>query len=70
MLGNESSSSGGGKQVRFILMDTNGPLAEFESWADAYQYLATNVGHGGSIVRSEVPLNQDQSRPVSLLGTG
>jgi len=45
-------------------MDTSGPLAEFENWEDAYQYLATNAGHGGSIVRSETPLEQNRARLV------
>ena len=53
MLSNESRSSGVRKEVRFILIDTSGPLAEFGSWEDAFQYLSENSGHGGSIVRSE-----------------
>ncbi len=53
MFSDESRPNGLRKEVRFILIDTSGPLAEFESWEDAYQYLSENSGHGGSIVRSE-----------------
>ncbi len=55
MLSHETAPYGTSKTVRFILFDINGPLAEFESWEEAFQFMAINEGHGRSIVRSEEP---------------
>ncbi|TMP97048.1 MAG: hypothetical protein E6L09_13990 [Verrucomicrobia bacterium] len=53
MVSNETAQNGTPRNVRFILFDINGPLAEFESWEEAFQFMAINEGHGRSIVRSE-----------------
>lgn len=45
-----------GQTVRYILIDTGGPVAEFATWEEASQFLRENRGQG-SIVRSEQPTN-------------
>ena len=51
-------SYGSRSRVRFILIDRGGPLAEFETWEDAFRHMATNHLMGGSIVRSEEPIHE------------
>jgi len=63
-LSDESEQNAARKRVRFFLIDRTGPLAEFESWEDAFQYMASNHVQGGSIVRSEEPIGE---RPMDGL---
>jgi len=66
MSNNPSESYGSGSRVRFILIDRGGPLAEFETWEDAFRHMATNHLHGGSIVRSEEPIGE-WPRPIDCI---
>jgi len=50
------------QRVHYILIDRNGPLAQFETWEDAFQCMATHQVEGGSIVRCDGPM-REQSRP-------
>src|SRR6266545_864452 len=62
MPGTESTSNSSGKQVRFILFDRNGPLSVFDSWEDAYRYMASNQAPGTSIICSpESELTEEES---------
>jgi PleD family two-component response regulator len=44
------------QQVHYILIDRNGPLAEFETWEDAFHCMSTRKVEGGSIVRCDGPV--------------
>src|SRR5207244_3239102 len=61
MIGIDSEPSGSRMQVRFVLMDRTGPIADFETWEDAFQYMAANPRHGGNLVRSEEPMGKRPS---------
>ena len=61
MLSNESGPNVSQKQFRYFLIDQTGPLAEFKSWEEAFQYLAINPGRG-SIVRTEESLEPEPPR--------
>ena len=45
-----------GRTVRYVLIDTDGPVAEFDSWEAASDFLRENRGQG-SIIRSERAMN-------------
>ena|SRR5207248_1505749 len=38
----------------FVVMDKSGPLADFETWADAYRFITTN-DVAGCIIRIDEP---------------
>lgn len=63
---NNSEPNGSRKPIRFILVDRTGPLAEFETWEDAFRYMAANPEHGGSLVRSEEPMGK-RPRPKDCM---
>src|SRR5205814_3682384 len=44
------------QRFHYILIDRNGPLAEFETWEDAFQCMSTHQVEGGSIVRCDGPM--------------
>jgi two-component system, chemotaxis family, chemotaxis protein CheY len=46
------------KRVRYVLIDRSGPLGEFETWDDAFQFMEANHVNGGSIVRSDRPIGE------------
>jgi hypothetical protein len=50
MSGKEYCPSVSRKVVRYILIGRTGTLAEFETWEQAFHYMATNPMHGGSLV--------------------
>src|SRR5213594_758383 len=67
-LDNEYERDAAEKRVRFILMDRTGPLAEFDTWEDAYQCMATRQVQGASIVRWEKPF-RESTHALDGLGT-
>ena len=68
MLGKECWSSGSRRPVRYILIGRTGPLAEFETWEQAFQYMAANPTHGGSLIpsRDEPDPGSEQQRAGSV----
>ena len=61
MLSTESGPNVSQGQFRYFLIDQTGPLAEFKSWEEAFQYLTINPGRG-SVVRTEEPLEPETTR--------
>jgi len=61
MLSNEFGSDDSQKQFRYFLIDQTGPLAEFKTWEEAFQYIAINPGQG-SVVRTEESLEPEPTR--------
>ena len=54
-----------GQRVHYILIDRNGPLAEFETWEDAYRCMATRGLEGSSIIRCDGPVGE-RARPLAV----
>src|ERR671931_516109 len=68
MLNKDSERNTSQGPVRFILIDRNGPLADFENWEDAFRYLTVNGVQGGSILRSEQSMTELACRIDRLSG--
>jgi CheY-like chemotaxis protein len=66
MSNNSFESHGSRSRVRFILIDRHGPLAEFETWEEALRHMSINHVQGGSIVRSEEPIDE-RSWPIDCI---
>ncbi len=66
MSNSDSDRKTSGQRVHFILIDRNGPLAEFETWEDAFHCMATRKLEGSSIVRCEGPIGE-RARPFAGL---
>jgi ActR/RegA family two-component response regulator len=67
MSSSEFDRNTSGQTAYYVLIDRNGPLAEFETWEDAYQCMSTRQIQGGSIVRCDGPIG---GRPISRGQTG
>src|ERR1041385_7208336 len=61
MSSNESGPNATQKQFRYFLIDQTGPLAEFKTWEEAFEYMAINPGQG-SVVRTEESLEPEPTR--------
>jgi len=48
---------------RFVLIGRSGPVAEFPTWGEATQYLATAQVEGGTILRVSRPRANPSRRP-------
>ena len=68
IMDNDSERDDAEKGVRFVLMDRTGPLAEFDTWEDAYECMASHRVHGASIVRWEKPMGE-ATHSLNGLGT-
>src|SRR5262245_54504478 len=66
MLNNESDKKTSGQQVHYILIDRNGPVAEFETWSDAFHCMATHKLEGSSIIRCDGPIRE---QPRAMAGS-
>src|SRR6266536_971300 len=67
---NVSGLAGAWKRVRYILIDRSGPRAEFDTWHDAYEFMAASQVQGGSIVRSDASEAASQTgQPASASAT-
>jgi CheY-like chemotaxis protein len=58
MSSSEYELNGSGQEVHYILIDRNGPLAEFETWEDAFRCMSTHQVEGGQIVRCDGPIGK------------
>jgi CheY-like chemotaxis protein len=67
MSSSEHDLNASGQEVHYILIDRNGPLAEFETWEDAFRCMSTHQVEGGQIVRCDGPLAK---RPNSAGAAG
>jgi len=56
------------QQVHYILIDRNGPLAEFETWEDAFHCMSTRQVEGGSIVRCAGPMGEKSRSMAAMNG--
>ena len=66
MSNSESDQTPLEQRFHYILIDRNGPVAEFETWADAFHCMSTRQLEGSSIVRCEGPVGE-LSRPIAGL---
>src|SRR5437667_2603443 len=66
MLSNVSERNASPTRARFIVIDRDGPLADFETWEDAFQYVRGNGVQGGTIVRGEESLVHSPCRTDCL----
>jgi ActR/RegA family two-component response regulator len=64
----ESDRNTSEQQVHYILIDRNGPLAEFETWEDAFHCMSTRQVEGGSIVRCAGPMGEKSRSMAGLNG--
>ena len=66
MSNNESDQTSSEPRVHYILIDTNGPVADFETWEEAYRCMTTHQLEGSSIVRCEGSIEESARPPAGL----